>query len=84
MVEYLAARWDDLSAASRGATMAAKMDACWDGLTAALSADYWAVLLGAKGVVPKVASRAVTRVFCWVEHSGSSSVAAMVDQSVVV
>ena len=52
--------------------------------TAACSADYWAVLSGAKGVVPLAASRAVTMVVCWVEHSVSSSVAGMVDQLVVV
>ena len=52
--------------------------------TAACSADYWAVLSDAKGVVMMVASRAVTKVFCWVDHSVSLSVAGMVDQLVVV
>ena len=47
-------------------------------------AVHSAVLSGAKGVVMMVASRAVTKVFCWVEHSVSLSVAGMVDQLVVV
>ena len=47
-------------------------------------AVHSAVLSDAKGVVMMVASRAVTKVFCWVEHSVSLSVAGMVDQLVVV
>ena len=58
--------------------------AMWAALTDASMAVHSAVLLGAKGVVMMVASRAVMKVFCWVEHSVSSSVAAMVDQLVVV
>ena len=42
------------------------------------------MLLGAKGVVPMAASRAVTKVVCWVEHSVSLSVVEKVDQSVAV
>ena len=60
--------------------MADVMAAYW----AALLVVHLAVLSGAIRAVQMVASRAVTKVVCWVEHSVSSSVVEMVDQSVVV
>ena len=69
-----------LKAASTAMTLAVEMVLQLVAQTDASTADYWAV----RWDNLMVASRAVTKVVCWVEHSVSSSVVEMVDQSVVV